>query len=76
MKFNWNLGWLATLPLLLLAGGCSGINASHSVSPLDFFMPGIGGFMYTPPGAAPIPTISLVTLPPAVMRDYPLAKAN
>jgi hypothetical protein len=26
---------------LLLVCGCSGINASHSVSPLDFLLPGI-----------------------------------
>ncbi|MBI5773881.1 MAG: hypothetical protein HZA89_09090 [Verrucomicrobia bacterium] len=34
------------IPLSLLAAGagCSGINASHSVSPLDFLLPGIGGF--------------------------------
>jgi len=27
--------------LLLLAAGCSGINASKSVSPLDFILPGL-----------------------------------
>ncbi|MCX6924899.1 MAG: hypothetical protein NT154_17055 [Verrucomicrobia bacterium] len=27
--------------LALIAAGCSGINASHAVSPLDFFMPGL-----------------------------------
>ncbi len=31
--------WL--LPLLLLGGGCSGINATKSVSPLDFILPGL-----------------------------------
>ena len=35
------LRW-ALLPLLLLGGaGCSGINASKSVSPLDFILPGL-----------------------------------
>jgi len=29
------------LALLLLAAGCGGISASKSVSPLDFFMPGL-----------------------------------
>jgi hypothetical protein len=46
---------LATLPILLLAGGCSGINTTQSVSPIDFFMPGVGSFLYVPPAAAPIP---------------------
>jgi hypothetical protein len=27
--------------MLLLVAGCSGINASKSVSPLDFFLPGL-----------------------------------
>jgi len=36
--------------LALLAGGCSGINASKSVSPLDFFLPGL---MQTDPPASP-----------------------
>jgi len=38
----WKALHWALLPLLLLGGaGCSGINASHSVSPLDFFLPGL-----------------------------------
>jgi len=32
--------WLALFPALLLTAGCGGINASKSVSPLDFFLPG------------------------------------
>ena len=43
--------------LSLLAAGCSGINASKSVSPLDFLIPGGGGLMrgllYVPPPAPP-----------------------
>jgi len=31
---------LLTLPLLALSG-CSGINASKSISPLDFLLPGL-----------------------------------
>lgn len=27
--------------LLVLAAGCSGINATKSISPLDFFLPGL-----------------------------------
>ena len=32
--------------LLLCAAGCSGINASKSVSPLDFLIPGGGGLFH------------------------------
>jgi hypothetical protein len=32
---------LAMLPALLVGGGCSGINTSHSVSPASFFLPGL-----------------------------------
>jgi hypothetical protein len=34
------LAWLA-LVLLLVGSGCSGINASKSVSPLDFLLPSL-----------------------------------
>jgi len=43
--------------LLLLGSGCGGVNASRSVSPLDFLIPGGGGLMrgllYVPPAAVP-----------------------
>jgi hypothetical protein len=29
----------------LLCAGCGGISASHTVSPLDFFLPGAGGLL-------------------------------
>ena len=32
--------WLLAL-LALATGGCSGLNASHSISPLDFLLPGL-----------------------------------
>jgi hypothetical protein len=38
--------------LLVLGAGCSGINASKSISPIDFLLPGAGHFMHmqnTPP---------------------------
>jgi hypothetical protein len=53
LSINKKLIWILTLPVLLFTGGCSGIHASHSVSPLDFFMPGIGGFLYAPSPNAP-----------------------
>jgi len=37
-KFLW-LALLAALPLV--AGGCSGVNTSQSVSPASFFLPGL-----------------------------------
>jgi hypothetical protein len=35
--------------LALCVGGCSGINTSQSVSPMDFLMPGIGHLIKTDP---------------------------
>lgn len=50
VRQNWIIRSLALVSLILLCGtGCSGINASHSVSPLDFFLPGLGGFVKTEP---------------------------
>jgi hypothetical protein len=40
-RLTWTrLGWLLML-IVLVNCGCSGINMSKSVSPLDFLMPGI-----------------------------------
>ncbi len=36
----------------VLCAGCSGINASKSVSPLDFLLPGL---MYNCPATVPLP---------------------
>ncbi len=39
---NWNMLFLALALAAALAGsGCSGINASGSVSPASFFLPGL-----------------------------------
>jgi len=35
--------------LALISAGCSGINASKTVSPLDFIIPGGGGFLKISP---------------------------
>jgi len=45
---------LAALPLL---AGCGGINASKSVSPLDFLMPGL--IRYDAPATAPAPAATV-----------------
>jgi hypothetical protein len=42
VKRNRFFFWLALLPAVLFFGtGCTGINASQSVSPLSFFLPGL-----------------------------------
>jgi hypothetical protein len=41
--------------IALFAAGCSGINASKSVSPLDFFLPGIGSFLKVDPAGTNAP---------------------
>jgi hypothetical protein len=42
VRLNWNFAPLAMfVALALCAGGCGGISASHTVSPLDFLMPGV-----------------------------------
>ncbi len=42
MKLEQRMKWLtATLAGSFFLAGCSGINASHSVSPASFFVPGL-----------------------------------
>jgi hypothetical protein len=50
-----NVRWLLALAPLLLGAGCSGINSTQSVSPLDFLLPGSSLFhlQYTPKPAVP-----------------------
>jgi hypothetical protein len=52
-KFLW-LALLAAVPLAM--AGCSGINASQSVSPLDFLLPGAGSFLKANPAQTNAPT--------------------
>jgi hypothetical protein len=48
--------WLAIPAVLALFGaGCAGINASESVSPLDFILPGAGHFLKADPPATNTP---------------------
>jgi hypothetical protein len=43
VKLKWQSFRLALVALLAALGaGCSGINASHSISPLMFLVPGLG----------------------------------
>jgi hypothetical protein len=42
VRLNWNFVPLAMfVALALFTGGCGGISASHTVSPMDFLLPGI-----------------------------------
>lgn len=41
--------------MALFAAGCSGVNASKSVSPLDFFLPGFGSLIKAEPPATNAP---------------------
>jgi hypothetical protein len=41
----------------LFGAGCSGINTSQSVSPLDFFLPGIGHFIKVEPPSTNAPVV-------------------
>ena len=53
MKLNLRKSWLlATLTGMCVLSGCSGIDASHSVSPASFFVPGL--LKVQPP--MPVPT--------------------
>ena len=41
----------------LFGAGCSGVNTSQSVSPLDFFLPGIGHFIKVEPPSTNAPVV-------------------
>ena len=43
--------------LALLGTGCAGINTTQSISPLDFFMPGMGHFLKVEPPATNGPAV-------------------
>jgi hypothetical protein len=59
VRLNWNFLRLTLLAALPLAGaGCSGVNASQSVSPLDFFLPGAGHFLKANPPATNTPALT------------------
>src|SRR5437867_1447374 len=70
VRFNWNSFQLAIIPVsaLLLGTGCSGINASGSVSPATFFLPGLG-LMRTDIVQPELPT-------PIAETNHPLARSH
>ena len=75
MRLDWK--WIraaGAVVLVVFGAGCSGINASKSVSPLDFLLPGIGGFLGE---ARPAPAPDLFPSPlPAQKTIQVVAEAN
>ena len=71
MSLNWKIARLAGCGCLLLLGaGCSGINASKSVSPIDFLIPGGGGLFhmqYSPPPVVPGTNNTFAALQPLTL---------
>jgi hypothetical protein len=56
VRLKRNLLQLAMLAAIVVcAAGCAGINASKSVSPIDFFLPGIGSFLKADPACTNAP---------------------
>jgi hypothetical protein len=53
VNLKWNLLRVSVLIGLAALGiGCGGLNASHSVSPASFFLPGLGQNSSTPQNPA------------------------
>jgi hypothetical protein len=67
---------MALVSALLLGTGCAGINASHSVSPIDFLLPGgtglMRGLLYVPPAQNP----NVASGSPSVPVSPPAAVAS
>lgn len=52
VRLNWKFLWLGLGALsVMLGAGCSGVNASHSVSPASFLLPGLMQAEPPPPPA-------------------------
>jgi len=51
------LGLALLASVSLLTEGCGGISASKTVSPLDFFLPGAGGFLKADPVTTNAPAL-------------------
>ncbi len=58
-----SVSWLVLAFLVIVSAGCSGINASKSVSPLDFLLPGL---MHQPP---PTPALPIGTNAAPLLAD-------
>ena len=66
VRLNRYLPWLGMLAAFVLGcTGCGGINASHTVSPASFFLPGL---LKADPPATNAPAISMVSKEVALAR--------
>ena len=62
VKWDWKcIRTLALLAVVACGAGCSGIRASHSISPASFFLPGLLK------NEAPTPRDSIPAAPPGKM---------
>jgi hypothetical protein len=72
VSLNWKIVRVAACgSLFSLVAGCSGINASKSVSPLDFLIPGAGHFLHmqnTPPQPVPGTNNTFAALEPLPLQ--------
>jgi hypothetical protein len=58
MRRNWKILRFGAIPALVLLGaGCSGFNASQSISPATFFLPGLLKADPAPSKEQPTPVI-------------------
>ena len=74
VRMKWKFFGLALIATVaLLSAGCSGINATGSVSPVSFFLPGLGAVQ-----PAPIPSLDPSTNSTSVQAKSVeiVAKAN
>jgi hypothetical protein len=55
--------------LAMASTGCSGINSSQSVSPLDFLLPGAGHFLKADPSSTNAPDSF-----PEISKEFALTK--
>jgi len=59
---NWNVLRAAIAGLLVFGGiGCGGLNASHTITPASFFLPGLGQ-VSPPSGGTNAPSHSFAAL--------------
>jgi hypothetical protein len=67
VKLNWNFMLFAFLTAIALSGvGCSGVNTGASVSPAEFFVPGL--LKADPPKASPL------VLPAETYKQFAVAR--
>ena len=67
MRLHWKILRLAAIPAFMLLGaGCSGLNASQSISPASFFLPGL--LKADPPAQPQSPAIPAAEPPVQIVQ--------